>query len=160
MFIEIVVSVIGLAFGVFLLVGARQFPPATQPGMPGAAFFPYIVSVVILILSIATLVIALAKRKRMQSNSGNTEPDAKQAQFARNQAFRIAGVVLLSLFYALLWHLNIGNFLINSLVFFIPIAILYDGAKERPWWKTAIFVSVLVVFIYILFKYVLRVAIN
>ena len=159
MSIEIVVYLIGLIFGLFLFVVSRGFPPASQAGLPGAAFFPGIVSTVIIGLSLILLVTALIKRWKTRSTGGETQASTEQSKFARKQAFRVIGVVLLIFLYALLWGLNIGNFLINSIVIFIPISMLYGGARERKWWKTVIFVVVLIVLTYILFTTFLRVSI-
>ena len=159
LFIELLVSIVGLAFGLFLFSGAQQFPPATQPGLPGAAFFPVIISTIIAGLSLANLCIVLVKRKKIQGAGSDTAQDAQHVQFARKQILRVVGIVILTLLYALLWGYNIGHFIINSIVIFIPISMLYGGARERQWWKTSIYVVLLVVLIYVLFKYGLRVAI-
>lgn len=160
MLVELLVCIISLAFSLFLFVLSRQFPPSTQPGMPGPAFFPGIVAIAIFGLSLAQLIIAFVKRKKIPPGGRTVQPDTGQNQSELKQAVRIGEIVLLILLYALLWIYNIGNFLINSIVIFIPISMLYGGARERQWWKTSIFVVVLVVFNYVLFKYLLKVAID
>ena len=156
---ELLVCVIGIAFSLFLFALSRQFPPAPQIGMPGAAFFPGIVSGVLFGLSLTQLIITLIKRRKISSGGETTQTASEQPQSGRKQIFRIIGIVLLVLLYALLWMYNVGHFIINSIVIFIPISILYGGARERQWWKTAIFVVVLVMFIYVLFIYLLKIAI-
>ena len=158
-FIELLFSIIGMAFGVFLFVGAQHFPPtAPHPGVPGARFFPNIISIIIFGLSLVILVFTLAKRKKMRIPDEN-KPGKEEVQFARKQALRIVGIVVLALIYALLWSLNMGHFVVNSIVIFIPITMLFGGAQERQWWKTSIYIVFLIVFVYVLFKHVLRVAI-
>ena len=159
-FVELLVCVIALAFSLFLFVLSLQFPPSTQAGVPSAAFFPGIVSAVIFGLSLTQLIINLIKQKKIRSDGGTTQPGTEQGQSAWKQALRIVEIVLLILLYSLLWIFNVGHFLVNSIVIFIPISMLYGGGRERQWWKTSIFVVVLVVFIYVLFKYLLKVAID
>jgi hypothetical protein len=153
-FSEILVSAIGLGFSLFLFILSRKFPPSTQPGVPGAAFFPGIVAVVIFALAMVQVVRIAVKRTR----PGGGEKAEDSGQNKKN-IIRIIEIVLLMLLYSLLWMFNLGHFLLNSTVIFIPVALLYGGAVEREWWKTSIFVVILVVFIYCLFKFLLKVPI-
>ena len=156
---ELVIYLISLAFGIFLLLGARQFPPSTMPGVPSSAFFPNIISTVIIALSLILMVTSLVKRIKTRASGGEVQTNPEQIKFVWKQALRIAGVILLLLLYGLLWHFNIGHFLINSIVFFIPITIIYGGAQEKKWWKTSIYVVIVVVIAYVLFRYLFGVGI-
>jgi hypothetical protein len=149
-FVEITVCAVSLIFSVFLFTLSRQFPPSPHPLMPGPAFFPFLVAAAVFSLSLAQLVITLVKRKKTGSGEEAAQPE-------RKHTLRIVIIILLILLYALLWMYHIGHFLINSIAVFIPVSMLYGGAKERQWWKTSLFVVVLVVLTYVLFKYLLKV---
>jgi uncharacterized membrane protein len=154
MFPEILVSVIGLGFSLFLFILSRKFPPSSQPGVPSAAFFPAIIAVIIFALAMVQVIRIAVKWKK--TNKGE-----KPANPARNKknVIRLVEIVLLMILYSLLWMFNFGHFLVNSIVIFIPIGILFGGAVEREWWKTSIFIVVLVTFIYCLFKFLLKIPI-
>lgn len=154
MFAEILVSAVGLGFSLFLFILSRRFPVSSQPGVPGSAFFPTIVAVLIFAFSAVQVIGTVVKRIKIQKD-GSTEDTGQK----RKNIIHVIEIVLLLVLYSLLWLFNIGHFLANSIVIFIPIALLYGGAVEREWWKTSIFIVVLVVFIYCFFKYFLKVPI-
>jgi hypothetical protein len=152
LFSELLVTCAGLGFSIFLFVVSGSFPQSTQAGVPSAAFFPQVVAVIIFGLSGAQLARTLVTRIR---NGNGAE---KEAVANKRNIIHIVEVLLLVILYCLLWKYNIGHYVINSIVIFIPIAMIFGGSTEREWWKTCIFIVVLVAFIYCLFKFVLRVA--
>lgn len=152
MLISAFVCLLGLGFSAFLFGFARTFPHSQVEGVAGAGFFPTIVAVVLFALSALVLASELAgRRMRLAGGSQSSGGSAP----ARGNAAAVVQVLLLLLLYAALWAAGIGHYLVNSLVIFTLVACIYS--RERPWWKNAIFVAVLVVFIYVIFKYLLRI---
>ena len=193
MLYRLLVLALGLGYSLFLFIHALAFPDSYQPGVPSAAFFPYIVAALLALLSAGAVVTTFVKRRNgtktggdqpegadigngvqeRESTSGpfpavskepgerETDPAVKAVVETQTQTgtqkrwWELLAIVMLMLCYCLLWIFDLGNFLLNSMAIFLPIALLYS--KERVWWKTLLFVTTLVVFMFVLFRYLLRV---
>ncbi len=147
---EIIVSSLGAALSVFLFVFSRGFAGSGRAGVPSAAFFPTVISAILMFLSIYNIIKSVV-RIRKEKQAGTYQ----KAVFVKGKVFQILAVVGLMVLYATFWNLHIGHFLLNSIVVFVPISILLSD--ETAWWKSAVFTTCLVIFIWILFSYLLRV---
>ena len=146
---EIVVNVLGIVISAFLFVFSRGFAASSRPGIPSAAFFPTIISVILLFLGILNLVKYFIAKK-----NGEVEEEAKMSHVKLLQFFALLAILLL---YATLWDFKIGHFILNSIICFSPICWLLSD--ETEWWKSVLFVTGLTIFIYLLFVTGLKVRI-
>ncbi len=147
---EIIVSSLGAALSIFLFVFAQGFTGSGRAGVPSAAFFPIVISVILMLLSVYNIIRTVVRIQKEKKAGTYQKP-----VFVKGKVFQILAVVGLMVLYAILWNLHIGHFLLNSIIVFVPISILLSD--ETAWWKSAIFTVCLVVFIYVLFSYLLRV---
>ena len=144
---EIAVNIIGLLISAFLFIFSRDFSVSTRPGVPSAAFFPTIISAILLFLSILNLVKYIIARKKGEAEDPAPIGRAKMLQFFE--------LVVLLFLYAVLWYFHIGHFILNTVVIFTVVCWLLSD--ETEWWKSALFVLGVTIFIYCLFVLFLRV---
>jgi hypothetical protein len=159
LFSEILVAFTSLIFSLFLFIGSRRFPPSRQAGVPGTAFFPTIISCLIFTFALIQIINIIRKYLISSKNNGNEHTTAQDFTLVQKKVLHIAGIIALMLFYSFFWLFNIGHFLVNSIIIFLPIAFLFGGTIETNWWKLSIFIVILLTFIYSLFKLILRVPI-
>lgn len=144
---EIAVNIIGLLISAFLFIFSRDFAVSSRPGVPSAAFFPTIISVILLGLSILNLVKYFVAKKK-----GDVE---KPIPIGKEKMLQFFALIALLFLYAILWYFHIGHFIINSAVIFTVVCWLLSD--ETEWWKSALFVTGVTIFIYCLFVMFLRV---
>jgi hypothetical protein len=140
---------VSIFLGLFLLFFARNFPPSNKPNVPSASFFPIIIAIVLIGLGIYNLIIYLRQKKHAKAEA------EQQTHYSMGKVVQVGQVIALMLAYALLWHFHIGHFLLNSIIVFIPVTLLISD--EVKWHKSVIFTISLVIFIYALFTYLLKV---
>jgi len=147
---DVIISLTGIFFSFFLLIGAKSFPESRQQGVFSAAFFPNCIAIILLLLS---LMIAIGIIRKLLSNK-----QKNQVVFVGNpQGFLdIVKVLVLILIYCVLWMTGIGHYLINSMVILVFIQRVFNHG-EKSLLSSVIFTAVVVVFIYCLFKFGLRV---
>ena len=150
MVVDIIISLTGIFFSFFLLIGAKSFPESRQPGVLGAEFFPKCIAIILLLLS---LMIVLGIIRKLLSNK-----QKKQVVFLGNsQGFLdVVKVLILILIYCVLWMVGIGHYLINSVVILVCIQRVFNHG-EKSLLSSVIFTAGVVIFIYCLFKFGLRV---
>lgn len=146
---DIIVNAIGIILSIGIFVFSRGFAVSKREGVPSAAFVPRIIAVVVLVLAIFNLVRFIIKRAK-----GEYEAPAK-IQHAR--FLQLMAIIMLLILYALLWNFHIGHFIANTIIIFTPVCWLLSD--EREWWKSAIYVVILTIFIYLLFVNLLKVRI-
>jgi hypothetical protein len=144
---EFIVCGINLAFAHFLIIFAQDFPKSVKPNVPSASFFPTIIGVILLGLSIYNLIHAIIVRRKNPSSESKT--------IQKGKVLQILEILVLLFLYAFLWKLHFGHFIINSIAIFVPVCILLGD--EKPWYQSAIFATCLVLFIYSLFTFLLKV---
>lgn len=147
--IEIIVNGVGIAIAAFLYIFSRDFSVSKRAGVPSAAFFPTIIAVVLLFLGVYNIVKYLIAKKK-----GNVEASEKMS---RIKLLQFLSIIALMLLYAVLWNYRIGHFILNTIVCFIPVCWLIS--EETEWWKSAIYIVGLTIFIYFLFSIGLKVRI-
>lgn len=147
---EIIVCGLGIVISIILFVFSRGFSVSAKPGVPSAAFFPTLISIVLLFLSILVLIKVL-----IRINNEKKKGTHKQIVFVKTKVFQFVAILGLMVLYAILWNYHIGHFILNSIIVFVPISILLSD--EKVWWQSAIFSSGLIIFVYLLFTTVLRV---
>lgn len=150
MIADIIISAIGMFFSVFLLIGSMTFPKSNQPGVLSAAFFPRMIAVILLLLSL--MILASFIMKLLSSKKSD------KIEFVGNYngMMDIVKIVSLILIYSILWILGIGHYIINSVIILICVQRVFNHG-EKSLLSSGIFTVGLVVFIYYLFKFVLRV---
>jgi len=146
---EVIVCSISTFFSLFLLYFAQGFPKSVKPNVPSASFFPTLIAIVLLGLSIYNLVVCLIQRKKAK------EAGEKKEKIVKRKVLQIVEILLMLFLYAFLWKFHIGHFLLNSILVFTPVCLLMGD--ETVWWKSTIFSVCLVVFIYLLFTFLLKV---
>jgi len=147
---EIIVCSFGFIISVFMLAYAQTFPKSFKPGVPSSGFFPSIVNTVLMLLSLFCLIHSITTMIKAKKSGTYTKKTVEKAK-----VMQILEIVILMFLYAGLWQVHIGHFLINSIVIFSAICVLFgDDAK---WQKSVMFATGLVVFIYLLFTYLLKV---
>lgn len=149
--IEIIVNVLGIAIAAFLYIFSRDFSVSTRPGIPSAAFFPTIICVALLILGIYNLVKIVVFKKK------HVDPASESIRITKLKVLQMLAIVSLMALYAVLWNYKIGHFILNSIICFTPICWLLGDEVE--WWKSAIYIVGLTIFIYLLFGVGLKVRI-
>lgn len=148
---NLIVCGVSIFFSLFLLFFAKDFPVSNKPNVPSAAFFPIIVSIILFMLGVYNAIVELIRLKKEKTSN-----NVKERIFF-GKVLQVAEIVLLMLLYALLWHFHIGHFILNSMLVFIPISLLISDEVE--WYKSVIFSVCIVMFIYLLFTFLLRVRI-
>lgn len=148
---EIIVSSLGAVFSIFLFVFSRGFAISKRVGIPSAAFFPTVISVILMFLSVLNIVKAVVRISKERSAG-----TYKKVEIPKGKITQMLAVIGLMVLYAVLWNYHVGHFLLNSIVVFVPISILLSD--EIEWWKSAIFSICLILFIWVLFSYLLRVS--
>ena len=147
---EIIVNIFGVGLGLFLFIFSRGFLSSAKPGVPSAAFFPTIISIVLMFLSISNLATMLVKSRKKSPSASEEKPP-----ILVKKVIQMGIIVVLMFLYALFWSLHIGHFILNSIIVFVPISILISD--EQEWWKSLLFSTGLVIFIYVLFTVGLKV---
>lgn len=145
MIIEIGICILGIAFSIFLFIFSIQLPPGPQKGIPGPSFFPYIISTVIFFVSVIVALNAFRKNYKQPSNRSVLE---------FKTFLRFLFTIFILGLYSVLWIVDFGNFIVNTLIVFIPLGIMYS---VKRWYISTFFVIILVSFIYLIFSYILRV---
>ncbi|MFA6846174.1 MAG: tripartite tricarboxylate transporter TctB family protein [Sphaerochaetaceae bacterium] len=146
---EIIVCSLSTGLSLFLLYFAKGFPKSIKPNVPSASFFPTIIGVILLGLSLFNLIHALIRIKKAKSAG------YEKQSVEKGKVFQILEIVLLMFLYAFLWKYHIGHFLLNSIVVFALICVLLGD--DVSWQKSVVFSTGLVVFVYVLFTFLLRV---
>lgn len=108
-------TVLGLAYG-YLTTG---LPERSLPNMPGPSFFPWIITVCLLVLSVSLLVQGL----RMAADDSKPE---------KPEAGSFPAVLFLGVFAVYLALLPFLGFLLASIPFFAVLMILY-GETRKLW---------------------------
>lgn len=150
--IEIFVNLLGIAISAMLYFGSSSFRVSKRPGVPSASFFPTIIAVILLVLGVYNIIMVLIKRKKLDSNV-----DADTKSMSKLRLLQFVSICALLVLYAVLWLFHLGHFILNTAVIFTGVCWLMSD--EREWWKTLIYITVLTIFIYILFGQFLRVRI-
>lgn len=146
---NIIVCGVSIFFSLFLFFFAKDFPVSNKVNVPSAAFFPTIISVVLLVLGIYNSVVSVINLRKERASGVLKE------KIQVGKIIQLMEVILLMLLYTLLWHFHIGHFILNSILIFIPISLLISDEVE--WYKSVFFTISIVMFIYLLFKFLLRV---
>lgn len=149
---HLIVCITGILYSSFLLIFSQQFPKSTKPNVPSAAFFPRIIGIILLGLSIYNVVAWLLARKQQMQEE---QVESVKAGIAKGKTLQMVQIIALIVAYAVLWHFHLGHFLLNSTIIFFPLVMLLSD--EKKWYYNAIFTVVLVAFIYVLFTVVLKV---
>jgi hypothetical protein len=136
---DLIVGGLFLALGVYLTVSAGLLPSAPG-GIPGAGFFPRVVGVVTILLSVMLLWSALK--------------GAEPSQFALQHRRVIGGVAGLIFVYLLLW--GTGLFALRTFVFLA----LFLRFLEQSWRTSATVAGALTAAIAAAFQYGLRVSLD
>jgi Tripartite tricarboxylate transporter TctB family. len=138
---EITLS-IGLIFmAVYAIVTSLHFPAGTTDGVPGAGYFPIIVSCFIIILSVIVIIMSFIKTEIKENIEQKSKPNIKGT----------LGTILATLLFLILW--NKLHFIANSSIYIIILGILY-GKKLKFIIPLSIVSSIIV---YLIFSNVLNV---
>ncbi|MCH3918063.1 MAG: PAM68 family protein [Spirochaetia bacterium] len=147
---EMIVCIISLLFSIFLFYFARFFPTSQNPDIPSAAFFPFIISTLLFGLSVLNIAKGI-----LSAYKGKKDGTYVKEVFQKGKVIQIVMIVLFLFLYVILWYLHVGTFILNSIVVFVPVCMLMSN--EKAWWQNALFAIFLVLFIYVLFSFLLRV---
>lgn len=126
-----------MVFGIWYGYMTSQLPERTLPNTPGPPFFPWILTIGLLILSTAWLINSF----RME-NGGSIFSEKKEYLL-----YPAAGLMIFLLFLIFLPQLG---FLVGSILFFAGLMVV-SGEKRRLW--IVISSIVIPVFLFFLFRY-------
>lgn len=136
-----VLSIIMLVLSVVVIIGASKLPVSNLQRDPGPAFFPYFLSVIMII---ASVILFFQKSK-------DEKPFMTKDEYKR--MFILFGLFIV---YAVLFYL-LGVYRTVPLVL-LSLCYLFSRGRKLPFWKLLIYTAVAWAFIYILFKYVIVMA--
>lgn len=135
----------------FILLGVIVIPASlslglestTSDGVPGAGFFPFVMSVGIILLGLLTIVQAVFKLKK--------EKDLVREKYPRENYLKSAMIFLMILVYIVLWHI-VGYYIATFV-----IAVSANLFFKRSLKFTFMFSSILTLLIYLIFTVGLRI---
>ena len=114
-----IISIVVFSLGVLLFYGSTTLPPGFSAGVPGPGFFPRLMAIGLMILSIFLFVNGI-KKKDVYFEKG----------FFRTKAFKdLLFIILFTFLYVIAWIYEVGTFLINSFIYF-SIILYFLGEKR------------------------------
>jgi hypothetical protein len=143
--VEIAICILSMGFSLFIFTFGLKLPPGPQKGIPGPSLFPMIVSCAIFILSLITVMISLLRRRPKGVTFKKIETKS---------ILRLVFAIVLMGIYSSLWIAGIGNFIINSLLVFVPMGMVLSN---KSWYSSGIYIIAVVIIIYLIFNVMLRV---
>ena len=149
MVVEIGICLLSIGFSIFLFIFALKLPPGAQKGIPGPALFPFMISIIIFMLSLGIAVNAFLRNYK-KKDTDIINKNIIESKFLLPLFLTIS---LLGI-YSVLWIIDIGNFIMNSIIIFVPLGLLFS---KKRWYFTTLFIIVLVIIIYLIFSKILRV---
>ena len=117
--VDLIISIVIFSLGILLYYGSTTLPSGFSPGVPGPDFFPRLMAIGLIILSIC-LFIQWSRKKEIYL----------EKEFFKTKAFKnLLSIILFTTIYVIFWILEIGTFLINSFIYFSIILYLF-GEKR------------------------------
>lgn len=117
--VDLIISVVIISLGILLYYGSTTLPTGFSPGVPGPDFFPRLMAIGLIILSVL-LFIHWLKNKEIYLDKG----------FFKTKAFKdLLFIILFTFIYVVAWIYEVGTFLINSFIYF-SIIIYFFGEKR------------------------------
>ena len=117
--VDLIISIVIFLLGILLYYGSTTLPSGFSPGVPGPNFFPRLMAIGLVVLSIC-LLLQWLKKKEIYLEKG----------FFNTKAFKnLLSIILFTTIYVIFWILEIGTFLINSFIYFSIILYLF-GEKR------------------------------
>ncbi len=141
----IVFALVGIFFLIYTIISPQlTFGSTTSDGVPGAGFFPYILSALLIILGVVLVI-----RSQSKEIKPYVEMTDEVRGNLRTMLIMLAGFVVFLLVWKLLSGF-IGNWGFLACVFVFEIFI--NKLFQRSWKFTLIYAAVLTVFIYLVFN--------
>jgi len=117
--VDLIISIVIISLGILLYYGSTTLPTGFSPGVPGPGFFPRLMAIGLIILSIF-LFIHWLKKKEIYLEKG----------FFKTKAFKdLLFIILFTFIYVVAWIYEVGAFLINSFIYF-SIILYFLGEKR------------------------------
>ena len=133
---NVILSIIMLLFGVWFAYLSSELPDRTIPNVPGPAFFPGIVSIFVIVISLSLLVKGLKGLRALPA-------------FTHDVSFPYKAVFIVFMFLVFLVLLPYAGFLLAGIPFFAGLMILCENRKPIHVLAGAIAIPV---FLYFLFR--------
>jgi len=117
--VDLIISIVIFLLGILLYYGSTTLPSGFSPGVPGPNFFPQLMAIGLVVLSIC-LFVQWLKKKEIYLEKG----------FFNTKAFKsLLSIILFTFIYVIAWIYEVGTFLINSFIYFSIIIYLF-GEKR------------------------------
>lgn len=134
---RVIVSLLFIAISSIFLYSSLNLPDANTGDPNQAKYFPAVISVFFLIVSIFLLIDEL--RKKIGTN------ETLKLLLSKNNFLIILSVIVISIIYSIIFELL--GFLVSTIIFLIAILCLINGIKGWKKWLTNLSVSLIFSFV-------------